>query len=110
MSAGSRHRPALWVAIAATVLCFGLPLVPGFPGRVLTVRVLLAGAVVLIALALAAPSARRRERHLVVGAVVLLGSTAALVIRLVTPSGAVLLAIAIGSLLWQRRAWARRVP
>ena len=33
--------------------------------------------------------------------------TAALVIRFVTPTGAVLLSIAIGGLLWQRRAFAR---
>ena len=105
MSTPRRHRPALWVAIGATVLCLGLPIVAGFPGRVLTIRVLLAGALVLIALALAAPEARQRERRLVVGAVVLLGFTAALVIRFIEPAGAVLLAIAIASLLWQRRAW-----
>jgi hypothetical protein len=108
VSTTGRRSPALWVAIAASVLCLGLPIVAGFPGRVLTVRVLLVGAVVLIALALAAPVVRRRERHLVVGAVVLLGFTAALLVRALAPTGLVLLAIAIGSLLWQQRAWARR--
>jgi hypothetical protein len=107
VNAPRRHRLALWVAIAATVLCLGLPIVAGFPGRVLTIRVLLVGAVVLIALALAAPAARQRERRLVLGAVILLGFTAALIIRFLEPSGAILLAIAIGSLLWQRRTWAR---
>jgi hypothetical protein len=108
VSTASRRHPALWVAIAATVLCLGLPLVAGFPGRVLAVRVLLVGAVVLIALALAAPAARQRQRNLVVAALVLLGFTAALLIRVITTSGVVLLAIAIGSLVWQRRAWARQ--
>ena len=107
MSGTNRQHPALWVAVAATVLCLGLPIVAGFPGRVLTVRVLLVAAVVLITLALAAPSVRQRERHLVAGAVVLLGFTMALLVRVLAPSGLVLLSIAIGSLLWQRRAWDR---
>jgi hypothetical protein len=95
------------MAIGATVLSLGLPLAAGLPGRVLTVRVLLVGAIVLLTLA-AAGSARPRTRdHLVVGALGLLIFTAALIIRAVTPTGVVLLAIAIVSLIWQRRAWAR---
>ena len=42
---------------------------------------------------------RRRTRHLVTGAVVVVGLTAALLIRFLTPTGAVLLTVAIGTLL-----------
>jgi hypothetical protein len=107
VSAATGHRPALWVAIAATVLSLGLPLEADLLGREHRVRVLLVGAIVLIALALGAPTRRSKADHLVVAALVLLGFTAALVARAMVPSGAVLLALAIGSLLWQRRAWAR---
>jgi hypothetical protein len=95
------------MAIGATVLSLGLPLVADLPGRVLTVRVLLVGAIVLLTVAAAGSTRARTRDHLVVGALGLLILTAALVIRAVTPTGVVLLAIAIGGLLWQRRAWAR---
>jgi hypothetical protein len=102
------HRsPALWVAIAATALSLGLPLVGDLRGHVLSVRVLLVGAIVLLTVAVAESRERRTREHLVGAALVLLVFTAALVIRGVTSTGVVLLAIAIGSLLWQRRAWAR---
>jgi hypothetical protein len=104
----SGRRPALLVAMAATVLCLGVPIVPGLSGREFEARVLLVGAVVLIALALGAARRRQREGHLVVAALFLLGLTTAILIRALTPSGAVLLSIAIGALLWQRREWARR--
>jgi hypothetical protein len=102
-----RGSTALWMAIAATVLSLGLPLVADLPGRLLTVRVLLVGAIVLLAFAVGGSTGPRRRDHLVLGALGLLIFTAALVIRAVTPTGVVLLAIAIASLLWQRRAWAR---
>jgi hypothetical protein len=102
-----RRRPALWVAIAATVLSLGLPLVADLPGRLLTVRVLLAGAVVVLAVALATPTDPRRERRLTATALVLLGFTAALVVRAITPTGAMLMSIAIGSLVWERRTSAQ---
>ncbi len=108
MNPVSGHRPALWVAIAATVLCLGVPIVPGLSGRQIEARVLLVGALVLIALALGAARRRQPEGHLVVGALALLGLTAAILIRVLSPSGVVLLSIAIGSLLWHQRAWARR--
>ena len=101
--------PALWVALAATVLSLGLPLVGDLPGRVLTVRVLLVGAIVLLTVAVAGTKRSRARGQLVVAALGLLVFTLALVIRAITPTGVVLLAIAIGSLLWQRRAWARAV-
>jgi hypothetical protein len=99
--------PALWVALAATALTLGLPLVGDLPGRVLTVRVLLVGAIVLLGFAASGTSHRRNREQLVVAALALLVFTAALVVRAITPTGVVLLSIAIGSLLWQRRAWAR---
>jgi hypothetical protein len=100
-------NPALWVAIAATALSLGLPLVGDLAGHVLSVRVLLVGAIVLLTVAAAGSQERRRREHLVVVALGLLVFTAALVVRAVTSTGVVLLAIAIGSLLWQRRVWAR---
>ena len=105
-SAHVRGSPALWMALAATVLSLGLPLVADLPGRVLSVRVLLVGAIVLLAFAVAGSTGRRTRDHLVLGALGLLIFTAALVIRAVAPTGALLLAIAIASLLWQRRVWA----
>jgi hypothetical protein len=113
VSSAARSPVLLWTALVATILVLALPIV-GAPdgsvtatGRDLTVRVLLVAAVVLTALA-AVPrsSSRRRTRHLVTGAVVLVGFTAALLIRILTPTGAVLLTIAIGALLWQRHALA----
>jgi hypothetical protein len=113
---GTRRPPVLlWTALVATLLALTLPLVGTtdgsvtLTGRELTVRVLLVGALVLIALA-AAPtsSSRGRARHLVTAAVVLVGFTAALLIRFLTPTGTVLLTVAIACLLWQRRALAQR--
>jgi hypothetical protein len=103
----ARGSAPLWVAIVATVLSLGLPLAADLPGRALTVRVLLVGAVVLLAIAAFRSRPRDAREHLVVAALGLLVFTAALVIRAITPTGAVLLTIAIGSLLWQRHAWAR---
>ena len=103
-----RRSPALWVAIAATALSLGLPLVGDLPGRVLTVRVLLVAAIVLLIIAMAGSTTGQTRDHLVVAAVGLLVFTAALVSRGSAPTGVVLLAIAIGSLVWQRRAWAPR--
>ena len=113
MSVSNTARPPvlLWTALVATVLVLALPVVGTsdgsvtLPGRELTVRILLVAALVLTALA-AAPrsSSRRRARHLITAAVVLVGFTAALLIRFLTPTGAVLLTVVIGSLLWQRRA------
>jgi hypothetical protein len=99
--------PALWVALAATALSLGLPLVGDRPGRVLSVRVLLVGAIVLLGFAVSGTPHRRSREHLVVAALALLVFTAALVARAITPTGVVLLSIAIGSLAWQRRAWSR---
>jgi hypothetical protein len=93
------------VAVGATVLCLGLPFVGDQPGRVLGVRVLLVGAIVLITFAVLGSKAQRTREHLVVAAIGLLIFTAALHIRELTPSGVVLLAAAIGGLLWQRRVW-----
>lgn len=100
-------RPALWVALAAVVLSLGLPLVGDSPGRVLTVRVLLVGAIVLLIVALAGTKQHRTPEQLVVAALCLLVFTVALVVRAITPTGVILMSIAIGSLLWQRRAWTR---
>jgi chromate transport protein ChrA len=99
--------PALWVAIAATVLSLGLPLVGDVPGRDHIVRVLLVGAIVLLIVAVAGARQRRTREHLVVASLGLLVFTVALLVRAISPTGVVLLSIAIGSLLWQRRAWAR---
>ena len=99
--------PALWVAIAATGLSLGLPLVGDLPGRAHIVRVLLVGAIVLLTIAVAGAKQRRTREHLVVAALGLLVFAVALVVRVISPTGVVLLSIAIGSLLWQRRAWAR---
>ena len=68
--------PALWVAIAATVLSLGLPLVGDLPGRA-TVRVLLVGAIVLPSLSPGRPSAA-----ITVGALGLLGWSSAPSLRL----------------------------
>jgi hypothetical protein len=111
VSNAARSSMLLWTALVATILVLALPVV-GTPdgsvtatGRELTVRVLLVAAVVLTALAaLPQSSSRRRNLHLITGAVVLVGFSAALLIGFLTPTGAVLLTIAIGSLLWQRRA------
>jgi hypothetical protein len=110
VSNAARSPVLLWAAIVATILALALPLVGtadgsvSLTGRELTVRVLLVAALVLTALAVPRSSSRRRTRHLVTGAVVLVGFTAALLIRFLTPTGAVLLTVAIGSLLWQRHA------
>jgi hypothetical protein len=101
----------LWAALVATILVLALPVV-GTPdgsvtatGRELTVRVLLVAAVVLIAMvAVPRSSSRRRARHLITGAVVVVGFTAALLIRVLTPTGALLLTLVLGCLLWQRHA------
>ena len=111
VSKAARSPVLLWTALVAMVLVLGLPVIGAHDGsamvtgRELTVRVLLVVAVVLTALA-AVPrsSSRRHTRHLVTGAVVFVGFTAALLIRALTPTGAVLLTVAIGALLWQRRA------
>ncbi len=111
VSNAARSPMLLWTALVATVLVLALPVV-GTPdgsvtatGRELTVRVLLVAAIVLTALA-AVPrsSSRRRSLHLVTGAVALVGFSTALLIRFLTPTGAVLLTVAIVTLLWQRRA------
>jgi hypothetical protein len=106
----TRSLGLLWTAIVATVLVLALPIVGTADGSVtasgreLTVRVLLVAALVLTALAAATRSlSRRGVRHLVTGALVLVGFTAALLIRFLTPTGAVLLTVAIGSLIWARR-------
>jgi hypothetical protein len=110
-SNAARSPVLLWTALVATILVLALPIVGTSDGSVtatgreLTVRVLLVAAVVLTALA-AVPrsSSRRRTRQLVTGAVVLVGFSAALLIRFLTPTGAILLTVAIVTLLWQRRA------
>jgi hypothetical protein len=111
VTASNAARPPvlLWTALVATILVLALPVIGArdgsalVSGRQLTVRVLLAAAVVLTALAaVARSSSRRRARHLVTGALVLVGFTAALLIRALTPTGAVLLTVAIGALSWQR--------
>jgi hypothetical protein len=103
----ARDGPALWVAIAATVLSLALPLVGDLPGRVLTVRVLLAAALVFLALALPRSRPQQAREHLVTAAIGVLVFAAALLVRAITPTGAVLLSIAIGSALWQLRVWGR---
>jgi hypothetical protein len=111
VSNAARSPVLLWTALVATVLVLALPVI-GTPdgsvtatGRELSVRVLLVAALVLIALvAVPRSSSRRRARHLVTGAAVLVGFTAALLIRVLTPTGAVLLTLVLGCLLWQRRA------
>jgi hypothetical protein len=109
------HPPvALLLAIVATVLLLALPFVASpdgtvvIPGRVYPTRVLLVAAALLAGFAhVRRPAERRRARLLVTAALVLVGFTAALVVRVVTPTASVLLAIAIGGLWWQRRALAR---
>ena len=90
------------------MLSLGLPLVGRFPGRVLTVRVLLVGAIVLLLSRWPPRRCGDGNDTWSSAPLVLLVFTAALVVRASRPTGLVLLAIAIGSLLWQRRAWARR--
>ena len=109
-----RPRFALWVAAVATVLVLALPLVAGadgtfeLPGRALTIRVLLVAALGLVLLcAVGRRDEPQRDRQLLGIAIALLVFAAAIVIRAITPAGAVLLAIAIGALLWQRRTLAR---
>jgi hypothetical protein len=111
VSNAARSTVLLWTALVATVLVLALPVVGtadgsvAIAGRELTVRVLLVAALVLIAMvAVPRSSSRRRARHLVTGAAVLVGFTAALLIRFLTPTGAVLLTLVLGCLLWQRRA------
>ena len=53
------------------------------------------------------PTIHDRARRLLTIALVLLVFAAALVIRFITPTGAILLSIAIGGVFWQRRAFAR---
>ena len=97
VSKAARSPVLLWTALVAMVLVLGLPVIGArdgsamVTGRELPVRVLLVVAVV-------------RTRHLVTGALVFVGFTAALLIRALTPTGAVLLTVAVGTLLWQRRA------
>lgn len=110
----ARPPVALWVAAVATVLALALPLVATadgtveLPGRALTIRVLL---VVALGLAVFCAVGRRNEprrvRQLLTVALVLVIFATALVIRFVTPTGAILLSIAIGGLYWERRALAR---
>jgi hypothetical protein len=95
-------RAPLWVAAAAIILLLALPLADGVPGRMLGVRVLLVAALVLIGFA-AAKSSGPKSRTLLGDAVLLLVATAVLVLGDMAASGAVLLALAIGTLLWQRR-------
>jgi hypothetical protein len=103
----SAGRLALWVAIAATAFTLVLPLEADLPGRALRERVLLVAAVVMVGIALAKPAERGTARRLVTGALVALVFALVLVLRDVTPTGIVLLAIAIVSLLWYRRALAQ---
>jgi hypothetical protein len=112
----SAVRPpvALWVAIAAGALILALPAVASpdgtvtVPGRALPARVLLVAAMALAALAATRrPGERRQARVLVTGALVLVGLTAALVVRYVTPTTRILLAVAFGCLWWQRRELTR---
>lgn len=108
-----RPTVGLWVAAVATTLALGLPLVANadgtieLPGRALTVRVLLVGALALVLrCALGRRPAPGHDRQLLTIALLLLVFSAALVVRLITPTGAILLSIAIGGVLWQRRALA----
>ena len=110
----TRQPVALWVAVAATVLALALPLVASadgtseLPGRALTIRVLLVGALGLaVFCAVGRANDPRRARRLLTIALVLLVFAAALVIRFITPTGAILLSVAIGGVFWQRRAFAR---
>jgi hypothetical protein len=111
VSNAARSPVLVWTALVATILVLALPVI-GTPdgsvtaaGRELSVRVLLVAAIVLIAMvAVPRSSSRRRARHLITGAAVLVGFTAALLIRFLTPTGAVLLTLILGCLLWQRRA------
>jgi hypothetical protein len=90
------------VAAAAVVLLLALPLADGVPGRMLGVRVLLVAALVLIGFA-AAEGPGPRSRALLGDAVLALVATTVLVLGDVAATGTVLLAVAIGTLLWQRR-------
>jgi hypothetical protein len=98
-----QDRLLLFVAAAATALLLGLPLVGDVPGRALQVRVFLVATIVLLAIAAFGGNTIARTRLLVTSALVLLGATAALVLRDITPTGTILLAIAIGALAFQRR-------
>jgi hypothetical protein len=102
-----RRTPAIWVALASTVLCLGLPLVADLPGRVLPVRVLLAAALALLLVAAVGSRPLPTQQRLVTAALGLLLFTAMLVIRVITPTGVVLLSISVGCLWWQRRLWSR---
>jgi hypothetical protein len=101
-----RNGAPIFVAAGATALLLGLPLADGLPGKVLDVRVFIIGALVLIALAGLAGEHTSQARTLLAGAIASLVATAALVLSDIVATGAILLVIAIGSLLWQRRLWA----
>ena len=98
------RRPLL-VAVAAAVLMLGRPIAGDALGMELDERVLIVAALVFIALAAAARTAER-ARSLLGAAIATLVATTALLLSSITPTGAVLLVFAIGSLVWQRRALA----
>lgn len=98
----SARSAALAIAAAATTLCLGLPVERGVIGRGHSIRVLLAAAIVLIAVAaLSAMPARRRGALL--GAIASLGASIALVLDDVARTGLVVLIVAMVALIYAHR-------
>lgn len=103
-SSGIRQSSvALAVAGLATLLTLGLPVEGATIGRTNSVRVFLVAAIALIAIA-ALSASPVRVRKLTLGAVVMLGITIALIVANAAPQGLIVLLIALGALVWARKA------
>lgn len=100
---GARSVTALWVAAASTALSLGLPLHGGTPGRVLPERVFLIAAIGLTSIAAAGHLDQRTVRGLISLAIGSLVATLALVLAGVAPAGLIVLLVALGALVWERK-------
>jgi len=98
----SSTKGALFAAGATALLALGLPVAAGFPGRFLTIRLFLVAALAFIALAWASAS-HRRQQQFVFGALVMFGTTIALILRNASTQGLVVLLVGFGALFWARK-------